>query len=83
MDRRRLQVAFFQYALLKVAAWYPNHVSINCLHLHEGLSETLMNMTPQFHKAFMDHYSGQSSVAIYKTEWCVMCVMCEGLFSMC
>ena len=58
MDRRRLEDAFFQYALLNVASWYPEHICQKDLHLHEGLSETLTNMTPVFQKAFTEKYAG-------------------------
>lgn len=59
MDRRRLQEAFFQYALLKVASWYPKHVDIEKLYLHDGLSDTLLNVTPHFHKALTENYTGE------------------------
>ena len=47
MDRRHLHVAFFQYALLRVAVWCPKYISVEKLDFHEGLSKTLMNVTPQ------------------------------------
>lgn len=59
MDRRRLQEAFIQYALLKVASWYPKHVDIQKLWLHDGLPETLLNVTRIFHKAFTKKYAGK------------------------
>ena len=60
MDRRRLEDAFFQYALLRVAVWYPSQVCIQQLQLHDGLSKTLLEITPLFHKAFIQEYAGMS-----------------------
>ena len=61
MDRRRLEEAFLQYALLRVASWYPSHISIDKLHLHDGLSRTLLSSTPLFHKAFTQKNTGNQS----------------------
>ena len=58
MDRRRLEEAFLQYALLKVAEWYPLDMSMHKLHLHDGLSQLLLQVTPSFHEAFTKKYSG-------------------------
>ena len=58
MDRRRLQEAFFQYALLRVASWYPKHIVLEQLWLHDDLPKTLLNITPIFHKAFTEEYAG-------------------------
>lgn len=60
MDRRRLEEAFLQYALLRVAVWYPSHLCIQQLQLHDGLSKTLLDITPLFHKAFIQEYAGMS-----------------------
>lgn len=64
MDRRRLQEAFFQYALLKVASWYPKHIALEKLILHDGLSDTLLKVTPLFHNAFTEKYAGKSNMNI-------------------
>jgi hypothetical protein len=53
-----------QYAALKVAEWYPSEVSLETLHLHDGLSETLKRMTPLFHNAFMSKYAGFSFFSV-------------------
>lgn len=58
LDRRHLEEAFMQYALLQVASWYPSSVSVERLHLHDELSSTLLKMTPQFHNAFIQKYAG-------------------------
>lgn len=39
-------------------AWYPSHMCLQKLHLHHGLSETLLKATPIFCKAFIKKYSG-------------------------
>ena len=54
-----------QYALLKVAEWYPLHMSMHKLHLHDGLSQLLLQVTPSFHEAFTKKYSGMH-IAIRK-----------------
>ena len=58
MERRRLEEAFLQYALLNVASWYPTQVHREELQLHDGLSESLLHITPLFHDAFITKYSG-------------------------
>ena len=63
MDRRRLEAAFLQYALLKVAAWYPEYICISKLHLHDGLSETLLKVTPVFHHVFIQKNAGAYKLA--------------------
>ena len=58
MDRRRLEAGFLQYALLRVSKWYPTQIDIQKLHFHEGLSETLLKVTPLFHDAFIRRNAG-------------------------
>ena len=57
MDRR-LEAGFLQYALLRVSKRYPTQIHIQKLHLHEGLSETLLKVTPLFHDAFIQRNAG-------------------------
>ena len=59
MDRRRLEEAFLQYAILNIATLYPTHICTEMLHLHDGLSETLLMVTPVFHNAFIEKNAGQ------------------------
>lgn len=73
MDRRRLEEAFLQYALLKVAEWYPLQISIHKLYLHDGLSEMLLKATPLFHEAFTKKYSGTSILLLAGYMWVVFC----------
>ena len=62
MNHRPLQEAYFQYALLKAASWYPKHIDLQKLWLHDGLPETLLLITPIFHKAFTEKYAGQLNI---------------------
>ena len=41
VDRRRIEEAFLQYALLRVASWYPEKLSLSCLPLHTKTIEIL------------------------------------------
>lgn len=59
LDRRWLEEAFMQYALLRVDSWYPLSVNIEQLHLHDGLSQTLLKTTPMFHNAFIKNYASE------------------------
>ena len=65
MDRRRLEAAYLQYALLRVAKWYPTQINVQKLHLHEGLSETLLKATPLFHDAFIRKNAGIPVMSAY------------------
>ena len=60
LDRRRLEEAFMQYALLRVASWYQSSINIERLYLHDGLNQTLLNTTPLFHNAFIQRYASKS-----------------------
>ena len=58
VDRRRIEEAFFQYALLKVIAWYPQHFSIGDLPLHAKTVHVLPSVVSTYHGAFMERYAG-------------------------
>lgn len=58
MDRRHLEEAYLQYAILRVAELYRSHIPLQIPHLHDGLSKTLMKITPLFHNAFIQKYAG-------------------------
>lgn len=58
MDRRRLEEAFMQYALLRVCSWYPSVIKIDILFLHEGLTQTLRDMIPLFLRSFSQRNAG-------------------------
>lgn len=56
LDRRRVEDAFFQFALLRVCLWYPEHFKVSCLALHSATSSTILNITSQYHGMFMKKY---------------------------
>ena len=56
MDRRRVEDAFFQYAALWVASWYPEHFKLPILQFHAMKTMTINNMTTVYHGAFMRKY---------------------------
>ena len=60
MDRRRLEDAHFQYAILRVAAWYD--LKLSDLPLHGAANDTLLQIGSTFYEAFMKKYSGEMSL---------------------
>ena len=44
VDRRRLEAAHFQFAILQVAMWYPQHINMEELHLHSALQTSLQTV---------------------------------------
>ncbi len=54
VDRRRIEDAFFQYAALRVASWYPAQFKDSALLLHSSTTATTAKMTTVYHGAFMD-----------------------------
>jgi len=65
LDRRRAEAAHFQYAVLRVATWYPETFSLSELPLHNNLEATLSNVTTNFHEAFMETYACMWMTLIY------------------
>ena len=59
LDWRRMEDAFFQYAVLTVASWYGQHFSLCQLPMHNLASETVAHVTETYHGLFMSHYSGE------------------------
>ena len=59
LDRRRAEAAYFQFALLRVAAWYPHLFTLSDLSLHKNLENTLSKVTEIYHGAFMDTYASK------------------------
>lgn len=59
LDRRRLEAAHFQFALLQIAVWYPEHIDINKLSLHSALDATLIEVVEVYHGAFMKKYASE------------------------
>ena len=54
---KELAPALLRHSLLTVAVCYPSHICKQHLQLHEGLSKTLLDITPLFHKAFIQEYA--------------------------
>jgi hypothetical protein len=58
VDRRRVEDAFFQYALLRASSWYPRHFCIASMPLHADAMSTISKFTRVYHGVFMQRYSG-------------------------
>lgn len=59
LDRRRLEAAHFQFAILQVAMWYPQHIDMEELHLHSALQTSLQTVVAVYHGAFMCKYASE------------------------
>ena len=57
LDRRRVEDAFFQYAMLRAASWYPHSFSLCTLPCHKDTTDTLAKFTAVYHGAFMNKYA--------------------------
>jgi len=58
LDRRRLEEAYIQYAVLKVCQWYPS-IQLKDESFHEGTSSLLSHrVAPEFHTSFVTKYAG-------------------------
>lgn len=68
VDHRRIEDAFFQYALLTIQAMYPENIKLSDLPMHYNTSTTLINITATYHEAFMKRYSGIKIVQFLCTE---------------
>lgn len=62
IDRRRIEDAFFQYAVLKAASWYPLHFDLEHLPLHAATPNTVAHFVEKYHGAFMNLYSGDVNI---------------------
>ena len=60
VDRRRIEEAFFQYAMLQVASWYPDKLSLSTMPLHAKTMEILPQIVSVYHGAFMRRHAGNS-----------------------
>ena len=59
LDWRRLETAHFQFNLLQIAVWYPEHIDINKLSLHLSLDAMLIGVIEVYHGAFMKKYASE------------------------
>lgn len=57
MDRRRLEAAHLKYACLRVAAQYPEAISLKSIKF-EDVMETLCEITPTLFSCFEARYAG-------------------------
>lgn len=70
VDRRRMEDAFFQYALLRATSWYPQF-SVSALPLHSYVESTLSKFTCAYHGAFMEKYASKytSTLRYFRTKY--------------
>ena len=50
---------FFQYALLRTAARYPDTFDLAELHFHNSTMTTISKCIPLYHAKFMDTYASK------------------------
>jgi len=60
IDRRRVEDAVFQYALLQVTCWYDCLSDLSNKPMHVQATATIFDSTVLYHGAFMKRYSGNS-----------------------
>ena len=58
VDCRRIEDAFFQYAVLITQAKYSEQFELSELPMHHDTSNTLITFTAKFHEDFMKRHSG-------------------------
>lgn len=58
MDRRRFEVAHLKYACLRVAAQYPDAISLRFIKFKGDAMETLCEIAPIFFSCFEAKYAG-------------------------
>ena len=58
LDRRSLENAYFQFAILKVASWYDR--KLVDIPLHGYTKRTLIKICNIHYEAFMNRHSGKS-----------------------
>lgn len=59
VDRRRVEDAMFQYAMLNVSSWYTTLLELSALPMHAQTTTTIFKSTTVYHGAFMKKYSGK------------------------
>ena len=58
MDRRRFEVAHLKYACLRVAAEYPDSISVKVIKFEGDAMQTLCKIAPIFFSCFEARYAG-------------------------
>ena len=61
LDRRRIEAAHLQFAILQVALWY--HLAVNKLALHTDMDSTLSDVVKEYHGIFTAHYAREFSLS--------------------
>lgn len=64
MDRRRVEAAHFQFAILQVASWYPHVFDLCKLPLHSAVDDTLNSVVSIYHGTFMAQNAGEKVIFI-------------------
>ena len=59
LDRRRIEDGFYQYAVLRVCSWYPQHFKLEEISLHSDCDESILNIITRYHDIFMEQYSSK------------------------
>ena len=55
LDRKRIEAAHLQFAVLQVSLWYQ--LDLNKLALHSDTDSTLSDVVKEYHGIFMAHYA--------------------------
>jgi hypothetical protein len=58
MDRRRFEAAHLKYAVMQLAASYPDVIPFGSLTIHCDIEDTLAFITPLLYDAFKTRYAG-------------------------
>ena len=64
LDRRRLEHAHLQYALLQMIHFFPGSFILKKISF-KNFSETITNLAPSLHEAFTVHYAGRTRPAAF------------------
>ena len=64
LDRRRVEDAYYQYALLRICSWYPSILRIEDLPLHSNTADSIQSIMNLYHEAFMRKYCGKGYLCI-------------------
>ena len=59
LDRRRVEDAYYQYALLHICSWYPSIIRIGDLPMHSNTADSIQSIVNLYHEAFMKKYFGK------------------------
>ena len=77
MDRRRLEHAYFRYAMLNVAGWYKGFAVKNVLFTSDQAGRILLEFTPLYLRVFYRNYSGMSQHKYINKFICMAVYICR------